>query len=72
VTAKHGFNSYTDINALICLAFAILYFLLGGGLEAFRSFNYRNPQMAFDDKTEAAADEFNERRNEVLENSVVH
>ena len=37
VTASLGFRLTADIVAIICFVFGILYFLLGDGLEAFRT-----------------------------------
>ena len=37
VTANYGFRLTADIVAIICFAFGLLYFILGDGVEAFKT-----------------------------------
>ena len=43
MTAKHGFRTTSDVVAIICFIFSLLYFFLGNGPEAVRMTitNYR-------------------------------
>ena len=36
MTARHGFRTTSDVVAIICFVFSLLYFFLGNGPEAVR------------------------------------
>lgn len=39
---SHGFKSYADVTSLVWLVYAILYLLIGGGIEAVKNPNIPN------------------------------